>query len=125
MLSPHYRKEMFLQMKINDLMIDVSHRAGDYKEKTDDELLKELNSGIENVKSTFFNNGGNEYFVLPHIPYTPLRTIEKLVTVGRERREIRIVCSSMIGEDGLEGSMPIEFVFKRGEDLRKDQLMYQ
>jgi len=68
-LCPHYRKEIFLQTKMNDLIIDINYVAVNEPNRTMKELRDDLNTKIDEVKAEF----GYEYFVLPHIPYTPLR----------------------------------------------------
>lgn len=75
-LCHDYRKELFFQSKVNDIVQWIASKTHDHKnekEKHDleDRLLLEMQEEIQKLK----NHLEFDFFILPHIPDTPFQNI--------------------------------------------------
>ena len=67
-LCPHYRKELCIQTRINEVIIDTNYMSINNLHMKVDELTDNINSEIEKVKADL----DIDYFILPHVPDIPL-----------------------------------------------------
>ncbi len=85
-----------------------------------------------------------DYFVLPHIPHIPLKKVKKLKIFASKMQPLYLTCSVGIDHNRMErneerkenhnkvdenqsdsNEEEIEVLFKKGDDLRKDQVVLQ
>jgi len=95
-LCPHVRNDLYLQIKVNDAMIFTNYIASN-NEINDEKLLEIANSKIGEVKEELKFT----YFVLPHIPNIPLKSIKKLKTLASKQKPLYLICSVGTELDGI------------------------
>lgn len=134
-LCPHYRTEIYFQTRVNDAIIDTNYMAVNNPNITMEELMDRANDRINEIKLEL----GFDYFVLPHIPYIPIESIVKLRALPSKQKPILLTCEVFTGrkEDRKMSDMveqpkakstldtTIRVLFKKGDDLRKDQVVLQ
>lgn len=133
-LGPHFRNDLYLQSQVNDEIIHTNHLASTKEGMTDKDLMNLLNLQLRAVKEKL----KYPYFVLPHIPHIPLKSIVKLKTLASKQKPLYLICEiGQAEEEKKEGGddeeeekqytkeNSIESLFKKGDDLRKDQIVIQ
>jgi hypothetical protein len=83
-LCPHYIDDLYLQAKVNDTIIDINYMASKGSGMNENELKEFANHKINEVKDELKYS----YFVLPHIPHIPLRSVEMLKALASKQKPI-------------------------------------
>lgn len=83
-MCPGYRNELYFQTKINDAIIDINYKAVNNKDIKSEELLTELNEKLHSIQVEV----NAPFFVLPHLPDTPMKNIKKLSTLPSKQKPI-------------------------------------
>ena len=118
-LCPHYRNEINLQTRINEIIIDTNFLSINNIDHKVLGLTDRINKEIDKVKSEL----DIDYFILPHKPDIPLKNIKKFNTRNSKNHTVMITCDT-VSETGNE-DFEIKALFKQGKDLIKDQIAIQ
>ena len=117
-LTPHYRTELYFQSKINDAIIDTNYQAVNDKSASMEDLLDFVNQKLNEIMTEL----NVDYFILPHLPSVPLVKINKLKAMDSKLKPIYL--NWTVQTKGNE-QKSINALFKKGDDLRKDQVVIQ